>query len=113
MSGFRFHQLAIPQLVEEQNLLAKLVFLCKVSSSGFLLACCGFLSMSDYEVFGAGIIFISVCCKKPSMCKIFLIRELNSRPKVQNSYLKSDPLLVLDGFSWGWGGLQGAGFGFN
>lgn len=70
MSGFHFHQLAVPQLVKERNLPANLVFPCKVPSSGFLLACCAFV-MSYYKVFGAGIIFISVCCAKPSKCKYF------------------------------------------
>jgi len=71
MSRFHFHQLAVPQLVKEQNLLADLIFLCEVASPYFLLACCGFLSMSDYEVFGAGITIIFLCCTQPSTHQYF------------------------------------------
>lgn len=66
-SRFHFHQLAVPQL----NLPANLIFLCIAPSSGFLLACCGFSSVSYCTLFGAGVIFISMCCTKPNACKYF------------------------------------------
>lgn len=43
-----------------------LVFFSRSCLLLFLLACNGFLSVSDYRVLGAGVTCISVCCAKPS-----------------------------------------------